>query len=550
MKKKAFILFVLLWSCFFEIGNASDFLVLEEGIWFDPKDETPVQVIVECKGMALEPLAQILYSDFQDKDLIIKEENDCENSFLQIKGKNFFYSDILKLKRDIELLKRNFHLDSLASEIPLAVRVCNLVGHNDFISAVSGVPLETIEKIEKCIEKGFSLDDPLLFRYFLDDHLKEDPEYNEKVLKCYEGTVLSKIPVSTYGHMPLYIPGESVVFHARTFHQKSVLGKYNPGLVNSYILQALTDNKYLESLFWNDYAPGAMAKTVLLKDLTGTHPEISELQKILNDTFPNGWVLKGVCESSSGLKIITNSINLLKEWETYKTSDFEDFVKRTYTEMKGFDEDIIYEKLRLNPCYLGWRISQYLEDPSIAIVQERINIDKEYRVDVVGGFVLGNGSTLDRHNDDLEILGLPVNHSSPELFEKIESVVQSSFITDALEPSLKESNFAFDIFLTKSGQIMIGESNPGSECGFLQNELDSILALNKFLKKYPRMVQEGKIKGQGLTNKQQKEYLQNKIKTWAIELPFEFPKMNFSSEEIRFLDQPIPLNKCYLVNMD
>jgi hypothetical protein len=531
----------------FQMGWAADFFVLEEGLWFDSLDQTPVSVVVELKGLQTQEVKAFLDREFQGQQVEIKNDFDNGQAFVRIEGENFLYSDVIQLKRAIENMGASTAATSLVPEIPLAVRVCNLKGQNAFVSAVSGLPIETIDEIDALVEEGFDADDPLIFRYFLDNREETNPQEYAEFVECYGESVLSLIPANTYGRMPLFIPGESVVFHSRVFHKNSVLGKYNPGLINSIIVLALGDNKYIEGLFWEEYAPGAMPKTYLLSELIGHQPKVENLSKALSAVFPKGWVLKGVYESSSSLMIITDEVDVVQEWNAYKASDFEEFYKRTLSDMAGFDEDSIYETLQDHPNYLGWRINQYLNKPLKAIVQERMRINKEFRVDVIAGSVLPD-ATLDRHNWWLEKKGLPTVDSSPELMQKIDNYVQSSVI-ETLEPSLKETNFAFDIYLLTNGEQMIGESNPGSQCGFLIEEEDSIEALNEFLKTYPRLVKEKKIKGYGMTNEEQMQYLTKRFKKWEMDDPNIHYNMTFKFIQggVEFLFKPIEVDEYYQI---
>jgi hypothetical protein len=551
-------------------AQAANVMITNDQLWFDAQDKTPVQIMVEVKGANSREVANLLAAALGNEKVKLQGEASViqrslssplsiydvngeagggslgfSDTEVRIEAQGLYHSDVVRLNKALRELKKS-GLRGPNPDLPLAVQVRNLKGHDDFVSAISGLRAKTIRELEAREQKGSSVSNPVIFRYYLDDREKEDPNDFEE-LKTYQGdAIVSVIPGNTFGQSPLLIPGESVVFHGRAFHDASVLGKYNPGLINSNIATALSYNKYVESLFWEEYAPGAMPETRLLAHLTGENPDVYALAAKLKSIFPGGWVLKGVNESSSGLKIVTDKIDLVKEWETYKNGDFENFKAATYKKMAGFDEDNIYETLQTHEGYFGWRINQYLENPDNAIVQKKLSIVTEFRVDGISGRVLGNGSTLDRHNWTKESMGLPFEVSPPALIKRVEAFTQE--IMNGLPPELREMNFAFDIAQLSDGNFAMIEGNAGSECGYIANYGVSVKALNVFLREYPRLVREGKLRGTGLGIEDQMKFLAHKFKAWNIDPKVHYKTFRFTSKGLVSEIQPVTVDAKYFVS--
>ena len=439
------------------------------------------------------------------------------------------HQEILNVKRALPDIQR-FGGRSLSPEIPLAIRIRDVHGHDDFLAAISGLPLKTIQEIDQAVIRNRAAGRPTVVRYFLDDREHGNPEDFKKLAKAYENSVVTHIPANSYGKMPLVVPGSSVVFHSRVFHNQSILGQLNPGLVNSNIAQILTANKYVESLFWQQYAPEALPETHLLSKMNLNLANPQKLVEQLNHKFPQGWVMKGVNESATNFSIITDQTKLAQEIEAYQKSDFEKFKAATYQRLVGYDDDDIYTALQEHKNYFGWRASQYLNSPERVIVQRKVDIDREFRVEAINGKILRK-ATIDRHNWWLEMKNLPFQQSAPETFKKVEDFAQS--LVDKLPPHLRETNFAFDIALLKNGNYIAIESNAGSECGFLPNLDISVAALNEYLLKLPELKNEGQVTLQGLSGIEQMKYLQEHFKTWGIDPSLEYPQYQFLKSELK-----------------
>lgn len=540
MKKVLVLLIMALTSQLF----AADLFLTKENYWFDPNDATLVDASLEVKDLKFAEVDQILkvyLSPHLYKKLKIDRNVSAGMSLLQVSINQVDHSELMQIKKILPQFVR-FGAHSLGPEIPLAIRVRNLKGHDDFVSAVSGIPIRTIQEIDQAVERNKSSGKPLIIRYYLDDREKEDPEDFHELSKSYGDAIVTHIPANTFGQMPLVVPGESVVFHSRSFHGGSILGTLNPGLVNSHIAQALTANKYIEALFWKQYAPEALPETHLLSNMGLNLGNPSELVKQLNKRFPEGWVMKGVNESSSNFSIITDKTKLSVEIEAYRRSDFEKFKNETYRKMSGYDEDNIYEALQEHKNYFGWRASQYLSRPDHVIIQKKAEIVKEFRVESIGGRIL-HGASIDRHNWWLEMKNLPFEVSSMVEVNKVERFAQS--IIDKLPADLKETNFAFDIALLKDGTCIAIESNAGSESGFLTNQDTSVEALNMLLRKYPNMKSRGEVDAQGLSTQEQMKYLSDRFQAWGIDIKAQYPNYEFSPTGLRTDFKPIEIPKTF-----
>jgi hypothetical protein len=513
-------------------SGAADFFLTKNNLWFDSSDNTRVDAIVELSGVPKEQVRSVLAEKISGPTLSKITVEDLEPSkSVRISLHQMNHAELLLMKSLLPSMKA-LGAAPLSPEIPFAIRVHNLRGHDSFVAEVSGLPLKTVQEIDQVVTErqlhGSSR--PIIVRYFLDDREHEDPK-DYKILKAANGdAIVTHIPANLRGQMPLYVPGQSIVYQTRTFHGQNILGKINPGLVNAHIAQALTANKYVESLFWEKYAPGALPETHLLALMNLPLNDVAALVQALNQRFPEGWVMKGINESSSNFSIITDKTKLIEEIQSYQKSDFEKFKKKTYKDLAGFDEDNIYEALQEHKNYFGWRASQYLQNPRHVIVQRKVNIDREFRVESVGGRIL-KGATVDRHNWYLESKGLPFTVSAPELIDRIEAYTQT--IVDKLPPSLRETNFAFDIALLKNNQFVVIESNAGSESGFLANQAQSTLKLNEFLNQYPELKSKGQVRGYGMSPEAQMSYLRTQFREWGVDVHTQYPQYQFTDTEVQ-----------------
>jgi hypothetical protein len=177
--------------------------------------------------------------------------------------------------------------------------------HDTLVEALTGVSAQSLKDLRAQIYSPHR-QDPVIFRYLLGDQKSLDTGEYKSILPHYGDRAPGMLAANQFGLKPVRLRGESVVFHRRHLHRGSILGKYNPGLINFNLQQAL-ENKYVESLFWEEFSPGAMPKTVLLAHIAKDPAQIvQELGKI----FPRGWVIKGVWDLGTEKNIITNSSRL------------------------------------------------------------------------------------------------------------------------------------------------------------------------------------------------------------------------------------------------
>lgn len=289
---------------------------------------------------------------------------------------------------------------------------------------------------------------------------------------------------------PYLVPGESVVFHNLPELSHIIMGKYNPAISNQYIGQFI-EHKYYEYLFWNDYATGAMPKTISLLDIVSDGMTVTQIRQRLSELFPNGWVMKGVFESATQKQfIVTDNTEIEKELETYSRlhKEFQELRDKALIEMDGNNPDILARRIREHAAFYGWRLKRYIKNPMSAIVQERLSIEAEYRVEAIAGKVLGGESTIPRYqyetpeNDDWR---------KQQEITRVEKYVQN--IINQLPQFLRGTPFAFDVAVTSNGDLFLIESNPMSNSGFLIYDKRGIKALNKFLQNFPHFLRKGEV---------------------------------------------------------
>lgn len=411
--------------------------------------------------------------------------------------------------------------------------------HDRLMSEMTGIQAKDIEALRERSLKSEKKGKPFSWRYFLADPTAVDQdEYAAHKKEFYKKKDLVGFlsPAET-GKQPLFVPGESVIMHRRPIHANNIVGKYNPGLINANVAQAL-ENKYTEALFFNDYAPGAFPKTQLLKDLTGGEQDAAKVLAKLNKDYPKGWILKGVWDLGTEGMLITDKTDVAGELRKYAKSDFDAFKKKLDADpslTKGGME--FYQKeLSSHPGYNGWRIKQTMEKGSQFIVQERMPIDKEFRVEVIGGKVLGNQSTIDRYayKNGYDTKKSKVTAAD---VEKVEKFTQD--LVNKLPPELRATPWAFDIALNKDGTIGVVESNPGSNSNFLYEEdwKPSVSALTKRLDEIPAEIQAGKIHP-GLSTEQQMSFLEQKFKDWKIDPAEQYKGFSFSPAGLKDTEFP------------
>lgn len=277
------------------------------------------------------------------------------------------------------------------------------------------------------------------------------------------------------GTRPLYLPGESYVWHRVQMHGYNIRGKYNPGLHNE-ILSNLMENKWFEGLFWMRYAPTDFPKTEKLSALGFT--SLDNMIERLNRLYPSGWILKGIWDWATEKNgMVTSELDFKTALNSSTLADFE--IHRSEVEQKAKwqnPEEIVWN-LKQHPGYLGWKIKSMFENPETVMVQPLLKIKKEYRVEAINGRVLGNGSTVDRY----EYLSKDKNPIEVDEITAVERYVNS--VLEKLPAQLRITPYSFDIALLENGEYKIIETNPGGNSGFIASSEKSIIAMNQHLKK-------------------------------------------------------------------
>jgi hypothetical protein len=438
----------------------------------------------------------------------------------------------------------DFNVISPVKQTMGLINAANKYGYYDPLKAAaqeSGMDLVALQNLHDDYFKSLKEKSPkpIIFRYFLGDPNYIDRDEYADMMKAYKNQgVVGFLSYQEYGRAPVFIPGESIVFHRRPQHRFSVLGKYNPGLINYNIAQAL-ENKYVEALFWEEYAKGVMPKTILLENF-GKKFNLDKLENLvgkLNEAFPNGWVLKGTWDLGTEKNIITSDDDIVKEVHEFLKSDFLSYKKAVEREMAEYLEaapEYVLAELKKHKNYKGYKIYKMLEKPHEVIVQEKLKIKREFRVEVIGGKVLGRGTTIDRYfyMYKYKFNGLSMKDYVPpskSVIAQVENFVQS--FVDKLPEELKTMPFGMDIALLEDGSFKMIESNPGGNSNFLFEEEDeSVKVLGEYLENYPKLVSQGLIH-EGMSAQEQMKYLKSFFKKHNITQKF-YPNMKFLSDRI------------------
>lgn len=419
--------------------------------------------------------------------------------------------------------------------------------HDRLMEELSGVEAKAIRQLRERSLRAEKTGKPFSWRYFLADPKAVDvEEYEEHKNNMYrQRDLVGFLSPNERGHKPLYVPGESVIMHRRPIHAQNIIGKYNPGLINGHIAQAM-ENKYVEAKFFEEFAPGAMPKTRLLSQVVGKGDDAVEVAARLNKEFPNGWILKGVWDLGTEGMLVTDKMDVAGEIQKYRASDFEAFRKKLDADPRLKEAGLEYylKELSAHPAYQGWRIEQMLKDASLFIVQDRMDIAKEFRVEVIGGKVLGQGSTIDRYAYKVGYDRRKSNVTDEDI-RRIEKFTQD--VVDKLPAELRGTPFAFDIAMKKDGGFGMVESNPGNNSNFLYEEdwKPSVKALSYELDHYPERFEDNAVH-RGLSQEEQMKFLRKKFGEWGVNVKElykgftfadngvfdnEFPEKNIDADE-------------------
>lgn len=390
---------------------------------------------------------------------------------------------------------------------------------------------------------------PDLVRIMIWNTKNSDPisnlENQNLIERAYRDSQVIFVPENLTPEKPFVLKSESVVFHTLQKQRDVILGKYNPGLVNGYLAEFLSQ-KFSEAKFWEKYSPGAMPLTLRLADLITDKMTPLEIQRVLNEKFPDGWVIKGVWDTATQKDfLISDKLDLNREIEIYRNSNFSEYREKRMQRAAGENPDVITRLIRNHEGYRGWRIRRALKDPTQAIVQERMNIVKEYRVEVIGGRVLGDGdgrlfmgladqnvekrSTIERY-DYAHSQPLPI---VPAEIALVENEVQK--FVEKLPVELRMMPMGIDaaIVLDKSGnqKVMIVETNPQGNSGFLSNDKRGVRALNRYLKRYPALLKSGAVTN-GLTDRAQMKFINDFMREYRIDPVRDYPPYEFLNDQL------------------
>eukprot|EP01080_Neovahlkampfia_damariscottae_P000706 gene706-8958_t len=378
------------------------------------------------------------------------------------------------------------------------------------ISEVAHVEVHLLSQIRKFLSVG---KDPYI-KYLVWDYEKcpeiHFPEYNLKKLYTKQNFIMGFIANEIHGHAPLVVPGESLVWHQRTEHRFSLIGKYNPALINYNIAHWL-ENKWFEYKYYERYCPGAMPKTRLLSDLLpkgvsniNVPPEI--FLKVANENFPQGWILKGVYDYNSIVHRLTHKTDVLKLYNGYIKSDFDLFEKNAKKNLFGCEpvEDL-NGATENHPHFQGSKIFKKLANAKEVFLQEWMDIKVEYRSECATGecplesfsdaFVGGTKFDLKRK------------------FGRAYSFFQGCI--NKIPAQVRGMPLTADVCEKKDGSFSIIETNPGGNGWLIHNSPDITRRHNKFLREFPEILEADAIgKISGLSPEGQMKYIENMMKKW------------------------------------
>lgn len=530
--------------------------------WFDPKDQTSVDAHIDLRGLSQQAVQKLVFEAnanglISSKNLTVLAGSDGEVRILAYK---VFHSDLVKLRAFIETLKAN-GASSPSLLLPFAPRILDMARSEEklnFAANVSRVRKRDLEAIAAMEKTNIPRGKVTVFRYFMDDlKVIYGAEYFEYIKEANAGTVMGKLKTGVMGQMPVMIDGESAIFHSRDYHSSSILAKYNPGLVNRYIQYFFTSNKYVEYLFWNKYAPGTMPETLLLEDVLKNAPQGDSLRRAewlkteLNRRFPRGWVLKGTNESRTAKFLVTEKTDLQGVLQTYFNSSFDKFEKKIREEYAGADEDMVYAALqeqepRREKQYFGWKINNYLTKPHTAIAQEKLQIQKEFRSDVLMGRVV-NQETTDRFIFEGRQRTEDDPPSTKKEFARAESWVQSVLnrFKKVPEKWLYWMHGGWDYGLLQDGSYAMIESNMGVESSKWYDTDTQVEKLVAYLRSlgglpYSKVVE-------GATPEEQMRFIEAFIREFKLEKSRAFPGMKFEADSIEPAYKPAQVANKYSV---
>eukprot|EP01080_Neovahlkampfia_damariscottae_P001158 gene1158-10672_t len=398
------------------------------------------------------------------------------------------------------------------------------------ISQISFIELDVIKNIRNSIKAKQNV----YFKYIVwnsETCPNVHEEEHQDLISWYEKKqkfILGHIETAIFGYAPLIIPGDSVVWHQRQEHRFNIIGRYNPSLINLNIAHLL-ENKWFEYKYWETYCPSFLPKSKLLFELLpkgvdrfNVPPEI--VFSIANEHFPNGWILKGVWDYNGIEHIITQKSNMIEKFNKYKLSNFDDVYKIKKQNLIGCEpiEDLNAE-LKNHTHFIGFKIGTLLKDSAYTFIQELKDIQREYRIECLGGYCPIDAMMGDGGDDD-----------ESENMDKYYTKSIHSFFTkciNSLPESLKGIPLTADPAMLKDGSHVTLETNPGGNGWFIHNSEDIALEHNKVLKKYIEMNKidsnESPILHTGMKLEDQILFISSLLKKWNVSLSVYAKKFDY-----------------------
>lgn len=383
----------------------------------------------------------------------------------------------------IDLVRRE-----LAGLIASAQRY-GIYDHDTLLSQLSGIEISEIVKLREAAYFARTNQKPLLVSFIFAEYerqARDSATSPQKTVAAGDSWSVLINP-SIEGIRPLHLPSDSIVWHRFSHQASSLLGGYNPALANAK-LSLMIENKWVEYLFWEKYAPGAMAKTEILSGLFSSRPDPGDAQSRLNSQFPEGWVLKGAFDWATGPMVLTNSTDLATAVDQYKTGTFDAHLASLNADRYKMDPDDYVEALQKHNDYKGYRAQRLLKRYERTIVQSRINIKSEYRVEVINGQVVGGNSTVERYAYvdenpktfwDKQPTRITTDPEALRAKKQVEIFAQN--IMSRLPSELRMLSAAMDIAITKEGRLYLIEANAGGNSGYLSFRAASRRAVEKKL---------------------------------------------------------------------
>ena len=157
--------------------------------------------------------------------------------------------------------------------------------HDKLFSDLTGIAKADFKRMREGLLRG-----KRVIRYVLMDpkEAKLDKEDRDWLAKYNKGVVQIQLSPDRVGTIPMVLNDGSVVWHRRNIHRTTLLGEYNPGLENAFMQQAL-ENKLVEAMTFNKYAPGSFPETIALNRIDGANTsKVSAMLAALNKRFPDG----------------------------------------------------------------------------------------------------------------------------------------------------------------------------------------------------------------------------------------------------------------------